>query len=201
MWNRLCIVYYGVAIFCIAVFHPKCVDVWLQKWNRTCPLCKSTIKRRGKPLFNNDLESSHLLTDSGAPSAHQTEGEDERDGPTNQAGASGYGALEQTSPLRVVAASHRRSTSSTSSSSHRSNRLSRSGSKREPTVTTIELNVTSSGETSRSVSHSPSPTTSPLQFHTPRQSEDDDDDETTPSFRTANEENSGNVSVSSSVRV
>ena len=29
-----------------AVFHPSCVDEWLQKWNRTCPLCKSTIERR-----------------------------------------------------------------------------------------------------------------------------------------------------------
>ena len=31
-----------------AVFHPSCVDEWLQKWNRTCPLCKSTIQRRGQ---------------------------------------------------------------------------------------------------------------------------------------------------------
>lgn len=29
-----------------AVFHPSCVDEWLRKWNRTCPLCKSTIQRR-----------------------------------------------------------------------------------------------------------------------------------------------------------
>lgn len=31
-----------------AVFHPSCVDEWLRKWNRTCPLCKSTIQRRGR---------------------------------------------------------------------------------------------------------------------------------------------------------
>ena len=30
------------------VFHPSCVDEWLQKWNRTCPLCKSAIHRRGR---------------------------------------------------------------------------------------------------------------------------------------------------------
>jgi E3 ubiquitin-protein ligase RNF13 len=31
---------------CDHIFHPSCVDEWLQKWNRTCPLCKSTIERR-----------------------------------------------------------------------------------------------------------------------------------------------------------
>ena len=195
------------------VFHPKCVDVWLQKWNRTCPLCKSAIKRQGKPLFTEDPESSRLLTDSGAPSP---EGDDERDGPGSSAphgatgGASNYGALEHTSPLRLMAAErHKRSASNTSSSSQRSgSRHTRRGSSKHDTTatTTIELNVTSSGETSRSVSHSPSPSSSLLPFHTPHQSDDDgaDDDggggdgdtsETTPSFKTANEENSVTLSV------
>ena len=214
----------------IAVFHPKCVDVWLQKWNRTCPLCKSTIKRRGKPLFSGDPESSRLLSESGGatPSNHPTDGDDEIDGGTRggQApaiGASNYGAVEHSSPLRLVTATgHRRSTSGVSSSSsqggqyrHSSRSSKLGGSKREPTtsVTTIELNITSSGETSRSTSGSPSPLTSPREFHTPRQSDDDDaaeegggaiasggDDnkELTPSFRTAIGENG---SMSSSVRV
>lgn len=195
------------------------MDVWLQKWNRTCPLCKSTIKRQGKPLFSGDQESSRLLSESGGatPSNHPTDG-DEPDGArggqahaATAIGASNYGAVEHSSPLRLVTAGHRRSTSGVSSSSsqggqHRSSRLSKSGSKREPTtsVTTIELNITSSGETSRSASSSPSPLTSPRQFHTPRQSDDDEDEggndnkELTPSFRTANGENG---SVSSSVRV
>lgn len=197
------------------------MDVWLQKWNRSCPLCKSTIKRRGKPLFSGDPESSRLLSESGGatPSSHPTDGDDELDGArgaqahaASAVGASNYGALEHSSPLRLVTAGHRRSTSGVSSSSsqggrQRSGRLSKSGSKREPTtsVTTIELNITSSGETSRSASSSPSPLTSPRQFHTPRQSDNEEDEggddgnkELTPSFRTANGENE---SVSSSVRV
>lgn len=196
------------------------MDVWLQKWNRTCPLCKSAIKRQGKPLFSGDPESSHLLSESGGatPSSHPTDGGGEIDGARGGhaaaaavAGAGNYGALEHSSPLRLATTGHRRSTSGVSSSSsqgrqhRRSSRLSKSGSKRdgEPTtsVTTIELNITSSGETSRSASNSPSPLTSPRQFHTPHQSDDEDGDdgnkELTPSFRTANGENE---SVSSSVR-
>lgn len=227
--NLISILFYNI----IVVFHPKCVDVWLQKWNRTCPLCKSAIKRRGKPLFSGDPESSRLLSESGGatPSNYPTDGDDEIDGSTrgSQAhrtapaiGASNYGAVEHSSPLRLVTATgHRRSTSGVSSSSsqggqyHRSSRSSKLGGlKREPTtsVTTIELNITSSGETSRSTSGSPSPSTSPREFHTPRQSDDDvdaeegggaiasggDDKELTPSFRTAIGEN-GNMS--SSVRV
>lgn len=50
----------------VAVFHPKCVDEWLSKWNRTCPLCKSTIKRKGgrthnPPAHTDDNEASSLL--------------------------------------------------------------------------------------------------------------------------------------------
>lgn len=31
------------------MFHPACVDEWLKKWQRTCPLCKKAISRRGQP--------------------------------------------------------------------------------------------------------------------------------------------------------
>ena len=188
------------------MFHPKCVDVWLQKWNRTCPLCKSAIKRQGKPLFTEDPESSHLLTDGGDASVHLAEGEDEPDGRGSRAsrggggggGASNYGATEHTSPLRLVSSGgHRRSASGASSGSRHSSRLSRSNSKREPTVTTIELLVTSSDETSRSVTRSPSPDDPPAQFHTPHHSDGDNNDEANPSFKTAN----GESGVSSSVHV
>lgn len=43
------------------VFHPLCVDEWLQKWNRCCPLCKSAIKRRTH--HTSGQEESHLLSD------------------------------------------------------------------------------------------------------------------------------------------
>ena len=28
---------------CFLVFHAKCVDEWLMKWNRSCPICKREI--------------------------------------------------------------------------------------------------------------------------------------------------------------
>ena len=45
--------------FLIIVFHPQCVDEWLQKWQRVCPLCKSLISRRDRrrersPLLRNE---------------------------------------------------------------------------------------------------------------------------------------------------
>ena len=43
------------------VFHPSCVDEWLQKWNRCCPLCKSAIKRRTRHPAGQ--EESRLLSD------------------------------------------------------------------------------------------------------------------------------------------
>lgn len=33
------------------VFHPDCVDEWLHKWKRTCPLCKKAISRRNQPAL------------------------------------------------------------------------------------------------------------------------------------------------------
>ncbi len=45
------------------------MDEWLQKWNRTCPLCKSTIKRsKGAACIDPD-ETSGLLSDGGVSSA------------------------------------------------------------------------------------------------------------------------------------
>lgn len=45
---------------CDHIFHPPCVDEWLQKWQRVCPLCKSLISRRRErrrersPLLQNE---------------------------------------------------------------------------------------------------------------------------------------------------
>lgn len=49
---------YNILLFS-TVFHPKCVDEWLQKWQRVCPLCKSLISRRERrnelsPLLRNE---------------------------------------------------------------------------------------------------------------------------------------------------
>ena len=77
-----------------AVFHPSCVDEWLQKWNRTCPLCKSAIQRkrgRGRGGGNNptpaDQERSHLLTheETEALAEHTAEGRE-----TENYGATGH---------------------------------------------------------------------------------------------------------------
>ncbi len=68
------------------VFHPKCVDEWLQKWNRTCPLCKSTIKRsKGarRALIDPD-ETSGLLSEEGGASSARTSFNDETDYGTTQ---------------------------------------------------------------------------------------------------------------------
>lgn len=46
--------------FFISVFHPVCVDEWLQKWNRTCPLCKVEVSRRGRRT----TEQVSLLSDA-----------------------------------------------------------------------------------------------------------------------------------------
>ena len=81
--------------FILTVFHPKCVDEWLQKWNRTCPLCKSTITRRRasnprtSPSSTTDNEQSHLL-DSG---------EEGQDGDQDTYGATGH----SDNPLHLVA--------------------------------------------------------------------------------------------------
>ncbi len=70
------------------------MDEWLRKWNRICPLCKSTIQRSrrgGDAQSSNDAASSededaHLLTNE------QPQGETEREG-------DGYGAVGFSNPL------------------------------------------------------------------------------------------------------
>lgn len=76
--------------FLCVVYHPKCVDEWLQKWNRTCPLCKSTIKRSKGARIDPD-ETSGLLSE-GASSARASFN-DEPD----------YGATDTTGLLEAAA--------------------------------------------------------------------------------------------------
>ena len=75
------------------MFHPKCVDEWLQKWNRVCPLCKLSITRGRQ---NRSDEQSQLLvqqengrygsleSSGGTSSLEEEEEEEERDGVTGQ---------------------------------------------------------------------------------------------------------------------
>ena len=77
------------------------MDEWLQKWNRTCPLCKSAIGRRGAgedpppPTSSTDLEQSHLLSHEG--SVESQEQAPERREPES------YGALGNTPhPLSLL---------------------------------------------------------------------------------------------------
>ena len=62
------------------MFHPKCVDEWLKKWNRTCPLCKSSISRRkgrredAQPLLETDTATTpdHSSAGGGARGSYGT---------------------------------------------------------------------------------------------------------------------------------
>lgn len=153
------------------VFHPKCVDEWLKKWNRTCPLCKSTIKRRGgrtqnPPAQTDENESSLLLPQSRAASQGN---DDHADGESPN-----YGATAVTTRTRGRGQQHRRGGSGSSSGSGASHR-------NQVTSAEIELNADSN----------PGRLSSPLSlYHTPLHS---DEEEQTPSYATAN---SGHVSVS-----
>jgi E3 ubiquitin-protein ligase RNF13 len=57
---------------CDHIFHPKCVDEWLQNWNRTCPLCKKPITRRNVQveerggLLSNEERETEEQQDYGA---------------------------------------------------------------------------------------------------------------------------------------
>lgn len=91
----LCLVYIECFSLCsLSVFHPKCVDEWLRKWNRTCPLCKTSISRRrdrrseDAPLLEADTEiTSGNSTEDGrnresyGTMNDQTENEEEREMP------------------------------------------------------------------------------------------------------------------------
>lgn len=146
-------------MFSLLVFHPKCVDEWLQKWNRTCPLCKSTIKRSGaRPhlpsALTEDNESSLLLpqheraslvTPNGRSPAH-------------------YGTTDHTTTRH-----HRRGGSGTSTASNTS---ASSGNRNEVTSAEIELAGSAGQDRSSSVVSV---------YQTPIHSDDD----TSPSYATA----------------
>lgn len=149
------------------------MDEWLKKWNRTCPLCKSTIKRHGgrtqnPPAHTDENESSLLLPPSRTVSLGQ---EDRADGDNVNYGAT---AVTTRSP-RGRGQQHHRGGSGSSSGSI-------AGQRNQVTSAEIEL----SGESN------PGRLSSPLSlYHTPLHS--DDEDERTPSYATAN---SGRASAS-----
>lgn len=142
------------------MFHPKCVDEWLQKWNRTCPLCKSTIKRSGaRPhlpsALTDDNESSLLLP------------QHERVSPGRRSPAR-YGTTEAT-PAFHATRHHRRGGSGASTTSNTS-----ASSEHRNQVTSAEIELTGSAGQDRSSSVV-------SVYQTPIHS----DDETGPSYTTA----------------
>lgn len=153
-----------------AVFHPKCVDEWLRKWNRTCPLCKSTIKRKGGRIHNpsaltDDNEASLLLPQEEHVSLANT------DGRARDYGSSGATPTHGSSH-------HRRESGSSSSGDPRN-------STNQTTSAEIELSVGAELELSVG-SHSRGRSTSPTSFYeTPLNS----DVENTPSYTTAHSSN------------
>ena len=147
-----CVLLWSIFSLCPAVYHPKCVDEWLQKWNRTCPLCKTAIRRRGAengPPIGSEAETSHLLQST-------PPGEEDSN---NSYGATGYTANPLTSSQEEVS--------------------SFEGSGR---VTTRPRNITSTTTTTSNVvatielvSSAANSTSSLASFHTPQQSDDDDE--------------------------
>ena len=86
------------------VFHPKCVDEWLHKWNRTCPLCKSSIKRRGAVRDPSTSEHAQLIPNEGQLTEEETDG------------GEGYGAVGySTNPLTDTETDNRSIASGSSS--------------------------------------------------------------------------------------
>ena len=134
----------------VLVFHVKCVDEWLQKWNRTCPLCKSTIKKkkglkaRNPPPTTED-ETTHLI-----PS-------------TEPAVSSGGGAYGATGYAGGDSRCHRRNASGTNTFTSTSS-LGRTG--KRQAVVQAEVETWGSEVTDEGCGM-----TSPS-FHTPIQSDD-----------------------------
>ena len=164
------------------VFHPKCVDEWLHKWNRTCPLCKSTIKRNGgrahnPPAQTDDNETSVLLPQEERTSILDNENQ------TDGGGGTGTGRHYGTMGSTVLPSrNHRRNISAASHTS------SNAGQKDHVTSVEIELRVDSDEERR---------TQSPLSlYHTPQQSDDDNDNDHTPSFTTAHGSHTSNAFAS-----
>ena len=149
----------------LAVFHPKCVDEWLKKWNRTCPLCKSTIKRRGgrtqnPPAQTDENETSLLLSQNRASSVGDEGYVDGRD-------TSNYGATGETPGGQGRRhQQHRRGGSGSSNSSHQRQQ-----------VTSAEIEISTECQPGR-----PS---SPSLYHTPLHSDEEETEEHTPSYATA----------------
>ena len=121
------------------VFHPLCVDEWLQKWNRCCPLCKSAIKRRTH--HPSGQEESHLLSDEDL----QNEREEET-----------YGATGHSDPI-AEASSESLGTAHSDSDHEARNPLSIS------TVATVEISseVPPTVESGREDREDPAPTSIP----------------------------------------
>lgn len=112
---------------CEHVFHPKCVDEWLQKWNRTCPLCKSSIRRRGGAVRGPSTSEHAQLIPSEGPETEEADGEGY--------GAVGYG----TNPLTDTETDYRSLAGSSSSSESESTpRGQRGGSQPLSDVVTLE---------------------------------------------------------------
>ena len=136
------------------------MDEWLQKWNRTCPLCKSTIKRKGgrtQKLVTptTEDETSHLVQQEDAvPSTEQESGR----------GRGDYGSMGVTESDRW--GRHHRNASGCSSNTSRTSGYG-CNAKSQITAAEIELSWESpeedEGQGIRSMC-SPS-------FHTPNQSD------------------------------
>ena len=148
----------------------------MQKWNRTCPLCKSTIKRKGgrtqnPPAQTDDNETSLLLPQE---SLAADEEEEEPDGATPEQ----YGATGVTTVL-FHRGQHRRGASGCSNLS--SSDIA-TGDKKQVTSAEIEL--------SGSLASVEDGRLSTTLYHTPLHS--DNEEEHTPSYATAR---SGNTST------
>lgn len=141
------------------------MDEWLQKWNRTCPLCKSTIKRKGgrtqnPPAQTDDNETSLLLPQERTSSAVD---EDQLDGATPDQ----YGATGVTTVV-FHRNQHRRGASASSNIS------SDNGTGNKNQVTSVEIELSGSGGEEGRMSTS--------LYHTPLHSDEEDH---TPSYATA----------------
>lgn len=157
------------------VFHPKCVDEWLRKWNRTCPLCKCSIKRAGgrtqhPPALTDDNETSLLQSGEERVSLldhADGEGCDQR-----------YGTTGVTSALQQ--GQHRRGGSEASSSSS-STGTGGGASSHGNQVTAAEMERSTGSHQDREGS------SSPLLYHTPLHSDQEAAEDTMPSasFKTA----------------
>lgn len=146
------------------------MDEWLHKWNRTCPLCKSTIKRKGarvqQPPAQTDDNETSLLLPQDHTSVAAAVAEDQPDGatPGNQYGATGV--------TTVVFHSTKSSRGASACSSSSGDEIT--GNRDQVTSAEIELSVGSPGEVGGRLSTS--------LYHTPLHSDDEDN---TPSYATA----------------